>query len=50
MRIRDATAEDWPAIWGFIGRSLPSFRLWAVDSVKTPSQTVHADFPHTAYG
>ena len=35
----------------FIGRSLhSSVRLPARIDVKTPFQTVHADFPHTAYG
>jgi hypothetical protein len=32
-----------------IGRSLLLGRLAAVVEVKTPVQTVHADFPHTAY-
>jgi hypothetical protein len=33
-----------------IGRSLPLCRVATAEEVKTPSQTVRADFPHTAYG
>ncbi len=33
-----------------IGRSLPLGRVATAVEVKTPFQTVHADFPHTAYG
>jgi hypothetical protein len=32
-----------------IGRSLLLGRLAATVGAKTPCQTVHADFPHTAY-
>jgi hypothetical protein len=46
---RRATASEARCTAVCIGRSLLLCRVATEFEVKTPVQTVHADFPHTAY-